>query len=136
MRSWLPASWHSANSAPPSTTPRIRTCRRFRRNRASRPHRRRLHGHAPGAGHEIKLEFDQLGRAEIVSLRAHAGDAAAQAPLERSERLPFQAVLGIAGRLALRDRRSGEMLVPMVVMTIGAGEIELAFAAEEELAAL
>jgi len=47
---------------------------------------------AVGARHQIKLELDQFGRAVIVSLRADATDAAAQAVLQRTERLPLQPV--------------------------------------------
>src|SRR5262249_31907232 len=56
--------------------------------------------------------------------------------LQRTQRLPFQPVERIAGGVALRDRRSGKALVPIVVVAIGAGEIELALPLAVEGAAL
>src|SRR5262249_47413606 len=96
-----------------------------------RPDRWSFDRHAVGARHQIELERDQLRRAIIVSLRADAGNAAAQAAFQRAERLPLQPVLGIAGRMSLRDCRSGKALVPVVVVAIGAGEVELALSQHE-----
>ena len=51
------------------------------------------------------LERDVFGRAVGIGLGAHADQAVAQPPLQRAERLPFQPVERIAGRMRLRDRR-------------------------------
>src|SRR5258708_243383 len=99
----------------------------------SRPSRRRLDRHAVGARHQVKFELDQFRRAVIKSLGAEAGHAAAQPALQRAERLPFQPVDRIAGRLSLRDRRSCKMLVPIVVVAIRASQIELALPLHEQL---
>ena len=116
----------------------MRRCRPRPRSRrsASGRYRRALHLHAAGARHQIELEFNQFRRAVVIGLGADAGDAAAQAPLQRTQRLPLQPVDRVAGRMRLGDRRPRELPVPVVVMAIGAGEIELALALHEELAAL
>src|SRR6202795_2048025 len=101
----------------------------------SRSHRRRLDRQSPRARHQIKLELDQFRRAVVVSLGADAGDAVAQAALQRTQRLPLQPVERIAGRLSLGDCRAGEVLVPIVVVAIGAAEIELALSLHEQLSA-
>ena len=100
------------------------------------PHRRRLHRHAAGTRHQIELEFDQFRRAVVVRLGANAREAGAQAALQRSQRLPLQPVQRIAGRMSLRDRRSRQPLVPIVVVAVAAGEIELALPQHEAIAAL
>src|SRR5260370_15423957 len=99
----------------------------------SRPYRRRLDRHTVGARHQVKFELDQFRRAVIKSLGADAGHAAAQPALQRAERLPFQPVDRIAGRLSLRDRRSCKMLVPIVGVAIRASQIELALPLHEQL---
>src|SRR5882724_1765138 len=97
----------------------------------SRANRRRLDRHVFRARHQIKLEFDKFRRAVVESLGAHADHAIAQAALQRSERLPLEAIERIAGWVGLRDRRSGQMFVPIVVMAIRATEIELALSSHE-----
>jgi hypothetical protein len=52
---------------------------------SSRPHGRCFDWHAARARHQIKFEFDQFRRAVTKILRPHAGDAVAQAPLQRSQ---------------------------------------------------
>src|SRR5688572_21737868 len=100
--------------------------------RSSRAHRRRFKLHAARAPHEIELELDQLGSAMRILLCPHAGEAVAKAPRERAHGLPFQAVDRIAGGMRLRDRVAGELFPPVVVMALGAGEIELSLAAMEK----
>ena len=73
--------------------------------RKSRPHRRRLHRHARGPLRQVQLQLHQLRRAGRERLGAHAGHAAAQAPLQRAQALPFEPVDRVAGRVRLRDRR-------------------------------
>src|SRR5262249_58422761 len=82
--------------------------------------------------HQVKLEVYILGRTQSIGLDPHPDDAVAQPPLQRAERLPFQAIERIAGRMRLRDRRAGELFLPVVVVTLRAGEIELAPAAMED----
>src|SRR5437762_77636 len=101
---------------------------------SSRAHRRRLGGHAPSAPHQIQFEFDQLRRTESVRLGADAADAGAQAALQGAERLPLQSVKRISGRVRLRDGRAGKALIPIVVMAVRAGEIELALSLQKQLA--
>src|SRR5438876_9138788 len=93
-----------------------------------RPHRRCLDRHAAGAPHQIKFEIDVFGRAQGIEDRAHSKQAVAQPPLQRSERLPFEAIERISGRVALRDRGAGERLAPIVVVALRTGEIELPLA--------
>src|SRR5262245_21429986 len=52
-------------------------------------HRRRLHRHPPGAPHQVELEVDQLRRPVVIRLRADAGQAVAEATLQRAEALPL-----------------------------------------------
>ena len=60
--------------------------------------------------------------------------AVAQPPLQRAERLPFQPVDRIAGRMRLRDRVPASSC-PSCRRGIGAGEIELALPLLEQIAA-
>src|SRR5712675_2292123 len=82
--------------------------------RESRPHRRGLHLHPARTPHQIEFEIDIFRRTERIGLGAHPDDAVAQPSLQRSERLPFQPIERIAGRMPLRHRRSGELLAPVV----------------------
>src|SRR5439155_7794263 len=70
-----------------------------------------------------------------VGLCAHTGETAAQAALEGAQALPLEAVEGISGRMGLRDGAAGELSAPVVVVALGAGEIELALAAMEGFSA-
>src|SRR5450755_3576201 len=108
--------------------------RRWRCRASLRPHRWGFDPHPPRPRHQIELELDQFRRAVIVGLRANAADAAAQAALQRAERLPLQTVERIAGRVSLRDGGARKALVPVVVMAIGAAEIKLALALHEQIA--
>src|SRR5271170_3386077 len=99
----------------------------------SRPNGRRLDQHSARARHQIKLKLDKLRRAVIIGLRPDAEDATAQAPLQRAERLPFQAVQRIPGRMPLCNRRPRQSLTPIVVVAIRAGEIELALSSPIEV---
>src|SRR2546425_10035322 len=74
-------------------------------------------------------------RARGIGDRAHSEQAVAQSPLQRSERLPFEAIERISGWVALRDRGAGELLAPVVVVALRTGEIELPLALGEQLVA-
>ncbi len=100
-----------------------------------RAHRRRFDRHAARAPHQVKLEIDKFARSVGIRDRAHAEQTVAQPPLQRSERLPLEAIERISGRMALRDRRAGKLLAPIVVVALRAGEIELALALYEHRAA-
>ena len=143
---------------------RMRRCRRKRDNgngrqqRASsehgpaghRPARRRwstkaaisgshcgcIERHAAGPFHQVKLECHILRIAPIVGLGAHADQTVAQPALERAQVLPFQAIDRIARRMALRNGRAGELLARIVVVAVGAGQVELALPAPVERRAL
>src|SRR4051812_184953 len=67
-------------------------------------HRRRLDRQAAAAPGEIGLEVEQHLRAVLRHLRMHAVHARAQAPLQRAELLPFEAICRIAVWLALGQR--------------------------------
>src|SRR6516162_7286274 len=111
----------------------------WRRSRSpddSWPNGRGLDRHSGRARHQVKLELDELRRAEVIVLGPDTRDAVAQAALQRSHGLPFQPVDRVAGRERLGDGRSGEMLVPIVVVAIGAAEVELSLSLHEEVAAL
>src|SRR5439155_1549411 len=69
-------------------------------------------------------------------LGAHPDHAAAQAPLQRAEALPFEAIDRVARRVSLRDHRAGEPFAPIVIVTLTARQVQLTFAAVEQLAAL
>src|SRR5260221_13360910 len=95
------------------------------------PHGRGLDLHPPRPPHQEKLQIDELGGAEVGHLRADAGEAVAQPPLERPQALPLQAVQRVSGRARLRDDAAGDALAPVVVVALGAGVVELALAALE-----
>src|SRR5439155_5675812 len=50
--------------------------------------------------------------------------------------LPFEAIDRVARRVSLRDHRTGKALAPVVVVTLAARQVQLTFAAVEQLAAL
>src|SRR6516164_1946180 len=106
-----------------------------RSGKTSRPHGRSLDLHSAGTPHQIKLEIDIFRRAVCKSLGAHADQAVAQPPLQRSQRLPFQPVERIAVGMSLRNRRARELSSPIIVVAGGAGEIELALAELKQLLA-
>ena len=58
-------------------------------------------------------------------LGAHVAYAVALPSLQRSHALPFQSVDGIGVGMGLGDRRRAQMLAPVVVMALEAGEIQL-----------
>src|SRR5215212_1325642 len=126
-----PPSWNWGAAAKYQAHP---PCRFSMPRLSSGAHRWRLKRHSPRARHQIQFEFDKLRRTVRVGLRANAADAGTQAPLQRAERLPFQAVKRISGRVPLGDGRAREALVPVVVMAIGASQIELALSLHEQLA--
>src|SRR5260221_5574738 len=75
--------------------------------------------------------MEEVGSAESGRLRGNAGGEVAKPPLERPQALPLQAVQRVSGRVRLRDDAAGEALAPVVVVALGAGEVELALAAME-----
>src|SRR5260221_11039383 len=75
--------------------------------------------------------MEEVGSAESGRLRGNAGGEVAKPPFERPQALPLQAVQRVSGRVRLRDDASGEALAPVVVVALGAGEVELALAAME-----
>src|SRR5262249_820133 len=83
----------------------------------------------------IKFEIDIFGCAQGIGDGAHSEQAVTQPPLQRSERLPFEAIERISGRVALRDPSAGELLAPIVVVALCTGEIELPLALDEQLSA-
>src|SRR5262249_33215212 len=89
----------------------------------------RFYLHPARPPQQVELEIDQLLRAEFRHLRADAERAAAQPPLERAQVLPLQPVDRIPGRMRLRYHRARELFSPVVVVALGAGEVELALAA-------
>src|SRR5262249_13278787 len=99
------------------------------------PHRRCFDRHAARAPHQIEFEIDILGCAQGIGDGAHSEQAVTQPPLQRSERLPFKAIEWISRRVALGDRGAGELLAPVVVVTLCTREIELSLALREQLAA-
>ena len=75
--------------------------------------RGRLHRHAAGARHQERLQRHGFVGAGRIGLGAHADHAVAQAPRQRAERLPFEAIDRIAGRMRLRDQGAGEALAAL-----------------------
>src|SRR5215213_513329 len=100
-----------------------------------RPYRRRLDRHAACAPHQEKLKVDIFVGPISVRLRPHADQAVAQTALQRTQALPLQAIERIAVGMALYQRDAGELLSPIVVVAVLAGQIELALARAVELAA-
>ena len=92
--------------------------------------------HALGAVLQIDLKRHVLGRIVGVGLRANSDQAIAQPPLQRAQRLPFQAIDRIACGMRLRNGHAGELLAGIVVVADGAAEVELALAAPIDLGAL
>src|SRR6516164_4417739 len=101
----------------------------------SRAHRRRLYRHSAGPLHEIELERDSFRGAVFVWFGADTCHAVAQAPLLRTQGLPFETINRIAGRVAMRDHAAGEPLTPIVVVALAAREVQLTFAAMKQLIA-
>src|SRR6266850_6567233 len=95
------------------------------------PNGGRLDLHSPRTPHQEELQIDEFCGAEVGHLRADPGETVAQPPLERPQALPLQAVQRVSGRVRLRDDAAGEALAPVVVVALGAGEVELALAAME-----
>src|SRR5207245_9137018 len=98
------------------------------------PSGRRFRSHPVRAPHQVELEVHEFGRAVGVGLRAHTGETAAQAALEGAQALPLEPVERISGRMGLSDGAAGELSAPVVVVALGAGEIELALTTEERFA--
>src|SRR3954463_9644155 len=94
--------------------------------RESGTHGRRVHLHAARATHQVELKLDQLGRTIAVGFGANAEQAVAQSPFERAERLPFEAVHRVAGRMSLRDGAAAELPSGVVVVALRARHVELA----------
>src|SRR5436190_9526372 len=101
--------------------------------RPSWTHRRRVDGEAARAHHQPALKREIFPRLVRPRLGPQADHAIAQPALERAQRLPFQAIDRIARRMALRDRRAGELPAGVVVMAIGAGEVQLTLPALVEI---
>ena len=74
-----------------------------------------LHRNAPRTPHQVGLQRDQFRRAVGKRLGAHADHAVAQAALERTQRLPFEAIERITGRVPLRQGDAGELLVSYII---------------------
>src|ERR1700761_4291806 len=85
------------------------------RRQSSRTYGRAFDLHAVRPRHQIKLELDEFRRAVIIGLGACADLGVAHPPRQRAERLPLQPIQRIAGRLRLRNSRSSEVLVPIIV---------------------
>src|SRR5262245_6680961 len=104
----------------------------YRTRVPSRPHGRALHWHAPRAPHEECLQCQELRRAVTIAFRPHADHAIAQPPLQRSQRLPFEPIEGIAGRMSLRHGDAGKLAAPVVAVAVRAGKVELPLTALKE----
>src|SRR5258706_1785154 len=93
------------------------------------PNGGRLDLHSPRTPHQEELQIDEFCGAEVGHLRADPGEAVAQPPLERPQALPLQAIERVTGGVSLRNHAAREVLPPVVVVSQGAGEFELALAA-------
>ena len=100
-----------------------------------RAHGGRLHHETAGAPGEIEFEIDNLRRVIGIRLGAHPNEAIAQAPSQRAEALPFQAIERVTGGVGLRYRRAAQFLPPIVVVALRAGQVQLALPALENLSA-
>src|SRR5262245_53857104 len=96
---------------------------------ASGPDGGPVHQHPARPPHQEELEVDQLGRAELIRLGANPDEAIPETPLERAYALPLEAIERVPGRVSLRDHVARELLSPVIVVTLGACEIQLALAA-------
>src|SRR5215207_9557724 len=90
-----------------------------------RPYARRLEYHALRPIHHEDLKGDIFQGLIRIGLGANADETIAQPPLERAQGLPLQTVDGIAGRMGLRDRDTGQLLAGVVVVADGAAQVEL-----------
>lgn len=79
-------------------------------NKSSGPYARRFEAHPSGAFRQISLKVDPLTCGVRIRLRAHGRHSVAQTSLQAAERLPFETVDGIAGRMRLRNRVTAEAL--------------------------
>src|SRR5450759_164423 len=77
------------------------------------PHRGRLDFHPARPPHQKQFEIDQIGRAEIVRLRARPDEAVAQPPIERADALPLEAVERVPGGMRLGNDVAREPLAPV-----------------------
>src|SRR6266508_3670436 len=73
----------------------------------------------------------ELGGAVFIRLGANPDETVAQPPLERAEPLPLQPVERVPGRVPLRNDVAREPPSPVVVVTVAAGQIELALSPVE-----
>src|SRR5712692_8278035 len=108
----------------------------LRRSKArSGPDGGRLERHPRRAPHQVELEIDELGRAVFIRFRADSDQTVAQPSLERAESLPLQPVDRVPRRVRLWDDVARKPPSPVVVVTLAAGQVELALAAMEDRAA-
>ena len=119
-----------------SSSTRSREKFRLSSRQRLRPDRRRLEFQALGALHEVELQRDIFRCIERPGFGADSDQAVAQPSLQRTQRLPFQPIDRIAGRMRLGNDDARQLLAGIVVVADGAGEIELALAAAIDLRAL
>ena len=93
---------------------------------ASRPDRRGFNRHARGAYRQPGLQCQVLRGIDPKRLGPHAHHAAAQPALQAAQALPFQPVAGVAGGVRLGDAGATQALAGMLVVALGAGQVELA----------
>ena len=93
---------------------------------------RHLHRQTCSPPVEIQLELGQLDRAERIRIGAHAGQAIAQASLQRSHRLPFETVDRVAHRMRLRDHAARELFAGALIVALRTRQIELSDALPEQ----
>ena len=81
---------------------------------------------------KIKLQLHEVQRIVRERLGAHANHAVADTALERTHRLPLKPIFRIAVGMALRDDASAQALPCQIIVTLRAGEIELALSRVEQ----
>src|SRR5690606_244971 len=92
-------------------------------------------GEPARAVHKVEFEREIFLRAFRKGSRADPRQAIVETPLQRAHALPLEAVLRIAGRMSLRDQGTQKAFSCLVVMALGAGEVQLSEAGLEQLLA-
>src|SRR6267143_867937 len=98
------------------------------RTASSAPHGRRFDRQPVGAPHEEQLELEHRVGPVGRQLGVQAEHARPDPALERAHLLPLQAISRVAVRLPLAQRLGAQVLAPVLLVAMRAGEIHLAAA--------
>ena len=92
---------------------------------SSSAHARRLERNALRAPREIQLDVGELACARRRHLRADAEQARANAPLQRTDSLPFEPIRRKCTRMTLAEGLGKQALSPVLIVALRAREVHL-----------